>query len=362
MDAFKNRYFPPESLKEVYTTLGQTYSLDKIGTSVDQRPIYALTIGQGERRVLAWSQMHGNESTSTKALIDLIGYLETSPHGKDILSRLTLKVILQLNPDGAHAYTRVNANGVDLNRDAVAQTQPETQALMALFKTFKPDFCFNLHEQRTIFSVGEPPVPATLSFLAPAADADRTITKARKIAMQIIANIYAEHKHASEWGIGRYDDQFNFNCTGDYFTARGVPTVLFEGGHYPGDYLRLHTRELYFKSLKIALRSIITSDFNQYTTHDYLVIPENESRLRDIEIQNVTIVNKLNITNSRLFVQYKEQLIDGEIAFIPEIVDKTMNLKGLRQIKLTKSQQKIAFAIDDSADDILKQLKLLTII
>jgi hypothetical protein len=37
--------------------------------------------------------------------------------------------------------------------------------------------------------------------------------------------------------IGRFDDSFNLNC-GDTFQAMGVPTLLFEAGHFEGDYQR----------------------------------------------------------------------------------------------------------------------------
>ena len=28
--------------------------------------------------------------------------------------------------------------------------------------------------------------------------------------------------------IGRFDDSYNVNCTGDYFTTQNTPTILFE--------------------------------------------------------------------------------------------------------------------------------------
>ena len=65
--------------------------------------------------------MHGNESTTTKAVIDLVNLLiknYDSDSVTNLLNRCTLHIIPMLNPDGADAYTRVNANSVDLNRDA----------------------------------------------------------------------------------------------------------------------------------------------------------------------------------------------------------------------------------------------------
>jgi hypothetical protein len=57
-------------------------------------------------------------------------------------------------------YTRLNANEVDLNRDSQNLTQPESKVLREIFDLFQPHYCFNLHDQRTIFGVstGKPAV------------------------------------------------------------------------------------------------------------------------------------------------------------------------------------------------------------
>ena len=144
---------------------------ETIGNSVKGKPIYAVTIGKGQKKILMWSQMHGNESTTTKALFDVLNTLTSNnPIVKHIINACTLYVIPILNPDGAEAYTRVNANAMDLNRDAQDLSQPESKVLRQAFMSFKPHFCYNLHGQRTIFSAGNTNNPATVSFLSPAQD------------------------------------------------------------------------------------------------------------------------------------------------------------------------------------------------
>ncbi len=182
-----SRYFPPETFVAAFDALGVDLELEELGKSEEDRPIYGLTIGSGAEKVLLWSQMHGNETTTTKALLDLLHYLEATDQGKSIKENLTLRIIFQLNPDGAFRYTRLNANEVDLNRDAVAQTQKETKVLMQTFDAFAPHYCMNLHGQRTIFAAGNTTKPATLSFLAPSANPERSITPTRRVAMQLIA-------------------------------------------------------------------------------------------------------------------------------------------------------------------------------
>src|SRR5690606_13406057 len=115
--------------------------------------------------IMLWSQMHGNETTTTKALFDVLNTFKTQ---NSILDACTILIIPILNPDGAEVYTRLNANNVDLNRDAQNLSQPESRVLRDCFNRFKPNFCFNLHGQRTIFSVDNTSQSATVSFLSPA--------------------------------------------------------------------------------------------------------------------------------------------------------------------------------------------------
>ena len=107
-----------------------------------------------------------------------------------ILDQLSLFIIPQLNPDGSNTYNRYNTNNVDLNRDAVKLTQPESIALRGVFDQFKPHFCFNLHDQRTIYAAGKREAPVLLSFLSPFCHpGEGSITPARLTAMQVIIAI-----------------------------------------------------------------------------------------------------------------------------------------------------------------------------
>src|SRR5690606_11000171 len=91
-----------------------------------------------------------------------------------------------VNPDGAALYTRENANKVDLNRDALTRTQPESVVIRQAFEHFKPDFCYNMHDQRSIFGVTGPK-PATVSFLAPSYNEEREVNSNRQIAINLIS-------------------------------------------------------------------------------------------------------------------------------------------------------------------------------
>ena len=310
--ALFDRYIHTKTILPLLQKQPLQYKLEAIGASVNDETIYALTFGSGPKKILMWSQMHGNESTTTKALFDIFNFLNSDHDlAKSILSSCTIKVIPILNPDGAKAYTRLNANGIDLNRDAQNLSQPESNVLKTVFNAFKPDFCFNLHGQRTIFSAGKSNRPATVSFLAPAQDQQCTITGNRKRAMEIIAVMNANLQLQIPNQVGLYDDAFNNNCVGDTFQSHNIPTLLFEAGHYKNDYSRDLVRSYIFQSLLVAIQYIASVDVEGTAYKPYFDIPMNEKLFYDIIIRNSE--------SNDIGILYEERLIDGGITFVPKI-------------------------------------------
>ena len=245
------RYINNDHITPLLNRLKNTFEVSTEGYSVNNEPIYKIVAGKGSVKVFIWSQMHGNESTTTKAIFDFLNFLVSgSATAQAWLQHFTFYILPILNPDGARLYTRENANKVDLNRDSLQLTQPESQLLRAVFNQVKPDYCFNMHDQRTIFGVGEgKPLPATVSFLAPSYNETRDINECRQVAINVIAAMNDELQKYIPGKVGRFDDSFNINCIGDMFQSLGVPTVLFEAGHYPDDYEREETRKMIFFAL-----------------------------------------------------------------------------------------------------------------
>src|SRR5690606_27506961 len=248
----KGRYIALHHLEPVLLRLQNEGKVSVLGGSVLGKPIYVYQNGKGNIRVMMWSQMHGNESTTTKAVLDFFNYLD-SENGEEFKQRFTFCIIPMLNPDGAEKWTRTNANDVDLNRDSQNLTQPESQILRKCIEDFKPDLCFNLHDQRTIFGVEGTQNPATVSFLAPSYNEAKEVNDVRKKAMEVIAYMNETLQKYIPNQIGRYDDSFNINCIGDTVQQIGIPTVLIEAGHYPSDYQRENTRKLVFTALVSGL-------------------------------------------------------------------------------------------------------------
>ncbi|MBS9463616.1 peptidase M14 [Flagellimonas sp. 389] len=319
--SINGRYVTQEMLLETWLPKLNASLIKEEGLSQMGSTIYSITLGTGKRKVLLWSQMHGNESTTTKAALDMVNFLQIDEVlAKSILTNCTLRIIPILNPDGAKLYTRTNANGIDLNRDAKQQSQSESQVLRKVFDEFEPAYCFNLHDQRTLFSAGKSKHPATVSFLSPASNQERDVTPARAISMKIIA---AMAKHLHQYipnQIGRYDDGFNENCVGDTFQMQQVPTILFEAGHYPQDYEREETRAFIFQSLLRGLEVIAQNEIDDFKTSDYFEIPENEKLFYDIIVKNAHTLNPNLDESDILGIRYKEVLDENSILFQPEIV------------------------------------------
>lgn len=284
--SINSRYISPEFTQDFLQKLPSFFYVKVIGKSVENRPISSVQFGTGKTKILMWSQMHGNESTTTKSLFDFFNFLQLENHEnsvKNILKKCTFLVIPMLNPDGSFLWTRNNANNVDLNRDAQDLSQPESKILRAIFDDFEPDFCFNLHGQRSIYGFEKTGKPSVLSFLAPSADEGRSFTFSRKRSTYLITHIFKSLKSELSGNIGLYDDGFNHNCVGDSFQEAGVPTILFEAGHFPKDYGREQTRAYMFASILYAIEACALEV--TYEVEDYLEIPQHSKCYCDVHLE-----------------------------------------------------------------------------
>mgnify|MGYP003647350852 CR=1 FL=1 len=315
----KGRYISPDSIKPLIDTYKHIYEISVLGKSEMGLDIPLIKLGQGNKIVLVWSQMHGNESTTTKAIFDLLKFINQKQHFQkeiaEFLNTHTLYIFPMLNPDGAKLYTRENAKGVDLNRDAQELSQKESQCLRRVFDAVKPSLCLNLHDQRSIYGLSNGN-PAIVSFLSPAANKNRTVTASRKTAMQYIVAINSVLQKFIPGQIGRYDDSYNAACVGDTFQGEEVPTILFEAGHTAGDYNREKTREYIFYAL-LTVFGIMGQGVDEVNYKDYFEIPENLKNYKDIILRNVRL--DLQSAPISVAIQYKEVLKRGEIGLEPFI-------------------------------------------
>jgi len=309
-------------IENLFSKYEAKFNVTQIGLSEEKRPIMQLKIGNGAKKILFWSQMHGNESTGTKGLFDFFNCIEgvSDTIFKKILKECTLVFIPMLNPDGSQVYTRVNANNIDLNRDAVERAAKESKILRAVLEAFTPHFCFNLHDQRSIFGVEGTNNPATISFLAPSEEVTRSLTKGRKETMNVIVAMNKMLQNVIPNFVGRYSDEFYPTATGDNFQKLGYNTILIESGHYPQDYHREESRKYTFFSILQGVYHIAnTSNFDNYK--DYFTIPNNDKIFFDV-------IHRYPNSNNDISFQYEEKIIDGKfVSKLNKTDENRLNLK-----------------------------------
>ena len=172
--------------------LGDAVTSRVAGMSAEGREIRHLTYGDGPVQVLLWSQMHGNESTASMALADIIRFFDEAPDhalARRVAEGATIHMVPMLNPDGAERFQRRNAIGVDINRDARRLATPEARILKEVRDQIDADFGFNLHDQNPHTQAGREGPRAAIALLAPAADIERSWGPVRARARSVAAAI-----------------------------------------------------------------------------------------------------------------------------------------------------------------------------
>jgi hypothetical protein len=106
--------------------------------------VHATRGGKPSFRVLFYAQQHGDEVSGKDALLYLLRDVARDPGL--LPSDVDLWVMPMVNPDGAEAGTRRNADGADLNRDHMVLEQPETRALHRVVRRVRPHLAVDCHE------------------------------------------------------------------------------------------------------------------------------------------------------------------------------------------------------------------------
>jgi hypothetical protein len=253
-------------------------SVREVGRSVQGRPIHLVTLGVGERKVLLWSQMHGDEPSATPALIDVAHYFlshRDDPDVARVLERLTLLLVPMLNPDGAEIYTRRNAQAIDVNRDALNLTTPEGRLLKRLRDEHRPVLGFNLHDQNRRRTAGDTGVLATVALLAVTGDAANTVTPERLLAKRACAAIAGSLATRVPGGLARYDETWSPRSFGDNITAWGTPVVLLESGGVASGVPFEQLTRLNFAALGEVLVEYARDGLASHDPAVYDALPEN---------------------------------------------------------------------------------------
>lgn len=282
-----------QAIEEARRAWGADLAVDVIGHSVEGRALHHLQLGTGSLGILLWSQMHGDEPTATVALFDLLQYLRAhrdEPVVRRLLERLTLHIVPMLNPDGAERFQRRNAQGIDINRDALRLQTPEGRALKALRDRFNPTIGFNLHNQNWRTSVGRTGRPAAISLLAVAFDEARSDNPGRILAKKVCSIIRGAVEPLAPGMVARYDDEFEVRAFGDNLTKWGTSVVLIETGPHPGPNPDRALVRLNFVAILTALDALASGAADAADPNGYESLPMNGGGLFHTIVRGATIL------------------------------------------------------------------------
>jgi hypothetical protein len=126
--------------------------VEVIGQSVKGRSIYALKFsktefGKDKRKikVLFFAQQHGNEQSGKEGALLLAAEL-LKPENRYLFDQIDFAIVPQMNPDGSELNKRQNGNNVDLNRNHLILSEPETMALNHFFDQYLFEVNMDVHE------------------------------------------------------------------------------------------------------------------------------------------------------------------------------------------------------------------------
>ncbi len=142
-------------------TFAAPFEINEVfGRSVQGRNLIAHILGNGPEITMIFAAVHGNETSTPYQVRQLRAHLKRHP---GLLKNKRVVLIETMNPDGLQMKTRVNARGVDINRNypgtwrkakrgdsfksgPSAASEPETRAMMALTKKYPPSKIVSIHQ------------------------------------------------------------------------------------------------------------------------------------------------------------------------------------------------------------------------
>ena len=185
-------------LEKLYSEIGNSTIAETniIGSSVDGRNIYGITIGSGDKVIFLDANIHAAEVSTTlvltKFLVDIVNEYEIgNEEVKEALKGVKIAAIPCINPDGYEIYNfgveslrnkdlwvyqkkdkidfsviKSNANGVDLNRNFPTQNVGLYYKEYSLIKNTSKEKTTNSKKYFNGYSAGsEPEIKAAMSFM-----------------------------------------------------------------------------------------------------------------------------------------------------------------------------------------------------
>ena len=359
--ALPHRRFSPQEYWRVLSPIlaagAARLRVSEVGRSLQGRPLRRVDFGHGPEVVLVWSQMHGDESTASRALVDLFNYLGRAddPLVKRLEERVHLVALPLLNPDGAERFVRHNAAGVDINRDARRLATPEGRALQRVRDEVRARWGFNLHDQNVRTRLGDSGRDVLISLLAPPPAAAAT-SPANLAARRICSLLAAALAPVVGDQVARYDEEFNPRAFGDLMTRQGTSVVLIESGGELADPDKERLREANFVALLSALEAIADDSWLQLSERRYLNLPRNAPWIYDLILRGarVAVAAATEPVAADIAINYGDTLArtDGTVVEVGDLADaralEVVDVEGLYYLPPTPT-----LAIGGPADALL---------
>ena len=123
-----------------------------LAKSVEGKELFAIYFSkdgfgkdESKIKVLIFAQQHGNEQSGKEGALLLINEL-LKPENQYLFYKIDFVLVPQMNPDGSEKNQRRNGNSMDLNRNHLILTEPETIGLHKLFNKYLFEVTMDVHE------------------------------------------------------------------------------------------------------------------------------------------------------------------------------------------------------------------------
>lgn len=277
--------------------------LAQVGLSDEGRALWTLRFGNPKgRRVFLWARQHGNEPDCTAGLCAVLTDLVLNaqdPFYQFLLENLEIGVFPMVNPDGVARFTRENAQGIDVNRDAIALSTPEGRAIHEIKQAFAPEFCFNLHDMGPRKATKNSDLVALSLQAGPFCEED-VDNEVRLRAKEVCANIHEACSVRAQGHIARYEVDYLHRAFGDSMMRWGVSSILIEAGGWVAPEGDRFVRRLFAHAVLRGLHSIANGEINGADGGPYEAIPfDGAGKFADVLLRGGMVMNGSGFTPCR---------------------------------------------------------------
>ena len=211
---------------------------ETLGYSAQGRPLSVHYCGDpgAPVRIFIMACQHGDEPETRHAAAEFVSRFAA----RTFCASAYAAVVVDANPDGTTAGTRRNAQDIDLNRDHLLLSSPETAALHAFVDSWKPDIVIDVHTYRPwrrelmaldfVYSqeimIDFPTNPAISTCLGPALQRKAMGFVEKRLAD---AGIRSDRYTIIRSGIVRHSSTDIVDARNGLALRFAIPTILIEG-------------------------------------------------------------------------------------------------------------------------------------